>query len=364
VGAPHALAAPPAGGDHARSAAPETVVVRDTSFALAIGGLTFLVTVIWGDPFIEVLRRFGIGKKVRVEIADVHSEKIGTPTMGGLLILLPVLLVTVGLNLVNLIGPDVTLTGRSILLPLAVLVYYGALGALDDWEGIRGRRVIGEGISARVKFAAQVVGAIGVALALYFVLDIQSIAIPGFPLPFRLGLLYVPIAVFIIVGMSNAVNLTDGLDGLAGIITASCFAAYGIIAQLQGQIYLVQFAFVMVGACFAFLWFNAHPAQLFMGDTGSLALGATLGTVALMTGQWLILPIIAIIPVAETASVMLQVLSAKLSRRLLGEDRRLFRRTPLHHHFELGGWSETQIVQRFWLIGILASLIGVALALL
>ena len=339
--------------------------MNDVSFALALGGITFLVTVIWGDPFIQVLKRYGIGKKVRVEIADVHSEKIGTPTMGGLLILLPVLIVTLGLNLVNLIGPPgMTLTGRSILVPLGVLVYYGALGAVDDWEGIRGKRVIGEGISARLKFAAQLVGAIVVALGLYFVLDIQRIAIPGFPLPFELGPLYIPIAVFVIVGMSNAVNLTDGLDGLAGIITASCFAAYGIIAQLQGQIYLTQFAFVMVGACFAFLWFNAHPAQLFMGDTGSLALGATLGTVALMTGQWLILPIIAIIPVAETLSVMLQVLSAQLSRRLLGEDRRLFRRAPLHHHFELGGWSETQIVQRFWLIGILASIVGVALALL
>lgn len=340
--------------------------MRDTAlaFALAIGGLTFLVTVIWGDPFVEILRRLHIGKRVRVEIADVHSEKIGTPTMGGLLILLPVIVVTIGLNLVNLIGPNVNITGRSILVPLAVLVYYGGLGALDDWEGIRGSRAVGEGISARIKFAAQMVGAIGIALMLYYGLDAQSVAIPGIPFPIRLGLFYIPIAIFVIVSMSNAVNLTDGLDGLAGIITASAFAAYGIIAQMQGQIYLTQFAFTMVGACFAFLWFNAHPAQLFMGDTGSLALGATLGTVALMTGQWLILPIIAIIPVVEVLSVVLQVASSQLSRRLLGEDRRIFRRTPLHHHFELGGWSETQIVQRFWLIGILAAIIGVALALL
>jgi phospho-N-acetylmuramoyl-pentapeptide-transferase len=209
-----------------------------------------------------------------------------------------------------------------------------------------------------------VIGAVATALVLYYALDINSVAIPGIPFKFPLGLLYLPIAIFIIVGMSNAVNLTDGLDGLAGIITASAFAAYGIVAQLQGQIFLVQFCFTMVGACFAFLWFNAHPAQLFMGDTGSLALGATLGTVALMTGQWLILPLIAIVPVAETLSVILQVISSQFSRRFLGEDRRIFKRTPLHHHFELSGWSETQIVQRFWLIGILASIIGVALALL
>lgn len=336
--------------------------MRDTAFALAIGGFTFLVTVIWGDPFIEVLRRLGIGKQVRVEISDVHSSKIGTPTMGGLLIVIPVLIVTIGLNVVNLLVRDIT--GRSILVPLAVLVYYGGLGALDDWEGIRGARAAGEGIPARVKFGLQLVGAIGTALVLYYGLGLQSVAIPGIPFTIKLGLLYLPIAILIIVGFSNAVNLTDGLDGLAGIITASAFAVYGVIAQLQGQVYLVQFAFTMVGACFAFLWFNAHPAQLFMGDTGSLALGATLGVVALMTGQWLILPIIAIVPVAEAISVILQVLSAQLSRRLLGEDRRLFRRTPLHHHFELGGWSETQIVQRFWLIGLLAGTIGVALALL
>lgn len=336
--------------------------MRATAFALAVGGLTFLVTVIWGGPFIEILRRLRIGKQVRVEIADVHSSKIGTPTMGGLLILVPVLVVTLGLNIANLVVQDIT--GRSILLPLSVLVYFGLLGALDDWEGVRGDRAVGLGIPARFKFAAQLIGALGVALALYYVLDTRSLAIPGIPVKFNMGLLYIPIAVFAIVSTSNAVNLTDGLDGLAGIITASAFAAYGVIAQLQGQVYLVQFCFVMVGACFAFLWFNAHPAQLFMGDTGSLALGATLGTVALMTGQWLILPIIAIIPVAETASVILQVASAQLSRRLLGEDRRIFRRTPLHHHFELSGWSETQIVQRFWLVEILASLIGIALALL
>jgi phospho-N-acetylmuramoyl-pentapeptide-transferase len=338
--------------------------MRDTAFALAIGGLTFLITVIWGDPFVAVLRRFGIGKQVRIEIADVHSHKMGTPTMGGLLIIIPVLIVTLGLNVANLVRPGLNLTGRSILIPLAVLVYFSGLGALDDWEGISGSRGGGQGISARTKFALQLIGAVGTTLALYYGLDVHSVAIPGIPFKFDMGLLYIPIAIFAIVGMSNAVNFTDGMDGLAGIITASAFAAYGIIAQLQGQIFLVQFAFTMVGACFAFLWFNAHPAQLFMGDTGSLALGATLGTVALMTGQWLILPLIAVIPVAEVLSVMLQVASSQLSRRLLGEDRRIFRRTPLHWHFLLGGWSETQIVQRFWLIGILASIVGVALALL
>jgi phospho-N-acetylmuramoyl-pentapeptide-transferase len=336
--------------------------MRESAFALAVGGFTFLITVIWGDPFITILRRLGVGKQVRAEIADVHNAKIGTPTMGGLLILIPVLIVTVGLNVVNFIVPN--LTGRSILVPLAVLVYYGGLGALDDWEGIRGTRAVGEGLSARLKFAAQVMGAVGTALVLMYGLDIHSVALPGVAFKFDLGLLYLPIAVFVIVGFSNAVNLTDGLDGLAGIIAASIFAAYGVIALLQGQVYLMQFCFTMVGACFAFLWFNAYPAQLFMGDTGSQALGACIGTVALMTGQWLLLPLIAVIPVAETFSVMIQVLYFQITKRLYGEGRRIFKRTPLHHHFELAGWSEMQIVQRFWLVEILASIVGVALALL
>ncbi|MBN1431112.1 MAG: phospho-N-acetylmuramoyl-pentapeptide-transferase [Anaerolineae bacterium] len=337
--------------------------MRDLAFGLSLGGLTFLFTVIWGGPFIEVLRRLGIGKQVRAEISDVHSAKIGTPTMGGLLILTPVLIVTLGLNIASLLVPKVT-TGRSILLPLVAMVLYGGLGALDDWEGIMGTRAVGEGLSARVKFAGQVIVALGASLILMYGLDIHSVVLPGIIFKFDLGLLYLPIATLLITFMSNAVNLTDGLDGLAGIITASAFACYGVIAFMQGQIYLTQFCFTTVGACFAFLWYNAHPAQLFMGDTGALALGATLAIVALMTGQWLILPVIAIIPVAEATSVMLQVASSQLSRRLLGEDRRIFLRTPLHHHFEKLGWSETQIVQRFWLVGILAGMGGIALALL
>jgi phospho-N-acetylmuramoyl-pentapeptide-transferase len=181
------------------------------------------------------------------------------------------------------------------------------------------------------------------------------LAIPTIPFLIDIGVLYLPLAVFIIVATANAINLTDGLDGLAGIISATAFAAYGIIAFLQGQQFLLVFSFVVVGATFAFLWFNAHPAQMFMGDVGSLALGGALGVVALMTNQWLILPFIALIPLATTLSVILQVLSAVLSRRFLGRDLRPFKMSPLHNHFVLIGWSETQIVQRWWLIGLLGA---------
>jgi phospho-N-acetylmuramoyl-pentapeptide-transferase len=336
--------------------------MSEVAFALSLGGFTFLLAVIWGGPFIEVLRRLRIGKEIRIDIRGMHQAKIGTPTMGGLLIIIPILVITAGLNIVNVLG--LTVTGRSILLPLVVMVLYGGLGMLDDWEGVHGTNARGEGLSIRVKLIAQIVLALGTALALMYGMDAHSVAIPGIPEKFDIGLLYIPIAVFVIVATSNAVNFTDGLDGLAGIIAASAFAAYGVVALLQGQSYLVRFSFTIVGACFAFLWFNAYPAQLFMGDTGSMALGATLATVALMTGQWLILPIITIIPVAEGMSVLIQIVYFQITKRLYGEGRRIFHMAPLHHHFEMEGWSETQIVQRFWLIGLLAGMAGVALALI
>ena len=174
-------------------------------------------------------------------------------------------------------------------------------------------------------------------------------AIPTVPVLLDIGVIYVPIAAFIITATANAINFTDGLDGLAGIIAATAFTAYGIIAFLQDQQFLVTFAFVVVGTCFAFLWYNAHPAQMFMGDVGSQALGGALGVVALMTNQWLILPIIALVPVATTLSVILQVSSAVFSRRFLGRDIRPFKMAPLHNHFVLG---------------ILAAMVGIALALI
>ncbi|MDQ7025783.1 MAG: phospho-N-acetylmuramoyl-pentapeptide-transferase [Anaerolineae bacterium] len=336
--------------------------------ALTVGGVTFLLGVIWGGPFVEVLRRLGIGKQIREEIRDVHQHKVGTPTMGGIMIIVPTVLITLALNVANIVQ---TGQGASVLLPIGVLVSFAFLGFIDDWEGIQmSRGIVGEGISSRTKLIGQLVlaGLAAFILSQYgedgfsFANSLQLPLLSGkLSLP---AIIFIPVTMFIIVGMSNAFNLTDGMDSLAGLITSSAFAAYGVIAFIQGQVFIVQLCFTIVGACFAFLWFNAPPADLFMGDTGSLALGATLGVVAVMTGEWLLLPIIAIVPVVETLSVILQVASAKLSRRYLGEDIRPFRRTPLHHHFELSGWKETQVVHRFWLVGLLSAMIGVALALL
>ncbi len=325
-------------------------------FALALSSLSFLLAVVWGGPLIRWLREHRIGKQIRINGPSTHRVKMGTPTMGGLLIVIPVLFITAALNVANLLGR--TVIGRSILVPMGVMLSFALLGAVDDYLGVRGYRH-GESLPARWKFPIQIGLALATALALHFGLGYRRVALPGVPQSIDIGLLYVPIATFIIVGTANAVNLTDGLDGLAGIIVGSAFAAYGVIAFLQGWTYLARFSFTVVGACFAFLWYNAHPAELFMGDTGSLSLGATLAVVALMSGQWLVLPVVAVIPVAEALSVILQVAYFKWTG-----GKRLFKMSPLHHHFELLGWSETQVVQRFWLVGLMSAMLGVALAIL
>jgi phospho-N-acetylmuramoyl-pentapeptide-transferase len=329
--------------------------MNDTPIALGLSGLSFMLAVIWGGPLLRILKHFRIGKLIRVEGPERHITKMGTPTMGGVMIIVPVLMMTILLNAVALIGLKVV--GRSILVPMATMCAFALMGAVDDWEGIRGPRR-GLGMRARTKLVIQIIFALAIALAMRYLLEVPQMYWPGIKQQFDLGILYVPIAVVLIVGMSNAVNLSDGLDGLAGLISATAFAAYGGIALIQGFSYLGRFCFTLVGALFGFLWFNVHPAELFMGDTGAQALGATLAVVALMTGQWLLLPIIAIIPVSSALSVMLQIGYFKITH-----GKRLFKMAPLHHHFELLGWSETQVVQRFWLVGLLTAMLGVALAL-
>ena len=332
--------------------------MKDTTLALSLAGLAFMMTVIWGGPLLRILRYFKIGKLIRVDEPGHHNVKMGTPTMGGVMFILPVLLLTVLLNAVALLGLDVV--GRSVLVPLIVMVGYGTLGAIDDWQGIRGRRR-GEGMTARVKFIVQVVMATATAWVLKYLLEVPEIYLPGVNVPGGIDLndyLYIVIAAFIIVSESNAVNFTDGLDGLAGLVAATAFVAYGGIALIQEQIYLARFCFTLVGAIFGFLWFNVHPAELFMGDTGSLSLGATLAVVALMTGQWPLLLVIGVIPLCEALSVTMQIGYFKLTK-----GKRLFKMAPIHLHFELLGWSETQVVSRFWLIGLLAAMLGIGLTL-
>jgi phospho-N-acetylmuramoyl-pentapeptide-transferase len=330
--------------------------MKQIALALSLAGLSFMMTVIWGGPLLRILRHFKIGKIIRVDEPGHHGTKMGTPTMGGVMFILPVLLLTGLLNAVALIGLSISGIGRSILVPMVVMVGYAILGAVDDWEGVRGKRR-GEGMPARTKFLFQVMLALVTAWVLKYMLDVPDLFFPGLNFEVELGWLYVPLAAFIIVSESNAINFTDGLDGLAGLISATAIAAFGGIALIQDQVYLARYCFTLVGAIFGFLWFNVHPAELFMGDTGSLSLGATLAIVALMTGQWPMLLVIGIIPFSEMLSVVIQIAYFKLTG-----GKRFFKMAPIHLHFELLGWSETQVVQRFWLIGLMAALIGIGLS--
>ena len=328
--------------------------MRGASLAIAISSISFLLTVIWGGPFIRMLRTLNIGKIIRIDVPESHMAKMNTPTMGGFMFLIPITLLTVILNAVSLFGSR--LIGSSILVPLAAMWGYALIGAVDDWEGIRGPRR-GLGMRGKTKFLLQCLVALVIAYMLMEILQVPHLLWPTSPEPLNLGWFYIIVAAFFIVAYSNAINLTDGIDGLAGMISIAAFGGYGIIAVMQGQVYLGRFCFCIIGALAGFLWFNGKPAALYMGDTGSQALGATLAVIALMTGRWLFLPLIAIIPTAEVLSVIIQVLYFKATG-----GKRIFKKTPIHHHFEMIGWEENQIVMRFWLIELIGAMLGLSLA--
>jgi phospho-N-acetylmuramoyl-pentapeptide-transferase len=319
--------------------------------ALALGGVAFLIGLVVGGPIIRELRRRGVGKQIRIDGPQSHMVKMGTPTMGGIIFLVTIVICMVAFMRIW--------DFKSLLLPLGIIVSCGILGAVDDRLSLVGGKKR-EGLAARFKMLWLVLIAGVAAWVLHFPLKLTSIYIPfsGSPRGSDIGLWYIPIAVLVIVGMANAVNLSDGLDTLAGGMAAMSFVAYGVIAYLQRQEPVVMLCFTVAGALLAFLWYNAHPAGVIMGDTGSLTLGALLAVCAFMTGQWLVLPVVGIVFVAEAASSMLQVLYFKSTG-----GKRLFKMAPMHHHFELLGWSETQVAMRFWLISMVAGMLGVALAL-
>ncbi|MDP9373194.1 MAG: phospho-N-acetylmuramoyl-pentapeptide-transferase, partial [Chloroflexota bacterium] len=272
------------------------------AYSLAIAGLGFIMTVIFGRYIVAYLRAKKIGKQVRIEGPERHLVKTGTPTMGGIMVNISAFLLTLVFNLYDRL---------SMLLPLAVLLCCGVLGAVDDRLSLVGGKRA-EGMAARFKFVWLFLFATVAAIILYGPLDLDYIDIPWLG-RFDIGPVYIPIAILGIMGTAHAVNLTDGLDTLAGGTGAIAFVSFGIIAYWQQQVGVVTFCFIMVGALLGFLWYNAHPAQVFMGDTGSLSLGAALATAAFMTGQWLLLPVVGLIFVAVALSVILQVVYYKLS---------------------------------------------------
>ena len=316
-------------------------------YALIIGGATFAVALAAGWPVVALLRSLNVGKAISEDGPSTHAVKEGTPTMGGMLIWGSVAVVTIPTNLFDRF---------SILLPLTVLLVTMAIGFVDDLGTLTGSRRFA-GLTWRLKFVLLGLLSTGIALVLFFSLDVSSVNIPWVGQR-DIGYAYIPIAIVIVFATTSAVSITDGLDGLLGGTAAVAFAAYGVIAFLQGQEFLATLSFTIVGALLGFLWYNVNPAKLFMGDTGALPLGALLATIALMTGHWLLLPVIGIVFVAEALSDVIQIAYFQTTG-----GRRFFRMTPLHHHFELIGWSEPQVVMRMWLIGIAAAMVGVALAL-
>lgn len=339
-------------------------VFQYLTFRSIISALTsLLIVLLWGPHFIQQLIKLQIGQTVRDDGPKTHLKKTGTPTMGGLLML-------IAITLSVLLWGD--LSSYFIWTLLLVLLAFGFIGWIDDYRKVIKRN--SKGLSARSKFLLQSIVAAIAAIVLYA--HATTPAETAFIIPFfknvvpQLGWLYVIIAYFFIVGSSNAVNLTDGLDGLALMPAVMISAALGVFAYLAGNHLFAEyltipylpgigeitvFCSAMVGAGLGFLWYNAYPAEVFMGDVGSLSLGAALGLIAVMVRQELVYILMAGIFVAETVSVILQVGYFKLSG-----GKRIFRMAPLHHHFELKGWPEPKIIVRFWIVTFILVLCGLA----
>lgn len=313
---------------------------------MSVAAMTFVATLLAGRPFIGLLRHFDIGKGMNLVGPESHMGKAGTPTMGGLLIVGAVVIVT---SAVNLAGKE------SIGLLLAATVSFATIGLVDDLGSLQGRQR--RGLNKRVKLLALLAVGLATAFGLHAGLDFHTVKVP-YTGDFSIGVAYVPVAVAVIVLTAGGVAVSDGLDGLAGGATSTAFIAYGTIALIQDQESLATFCFTMAGATLAFLWYNSHPAQMFMGDVGALALGGSLATVAFMTEHWLLLPIVGVVFLLEGASDVVQVTTFRLTG-----GRRFLKMAPLHHHLELSTWSEVQVVQRFWLIGLLGTITGTILAM-
>lgn len=333
------------------------------SFRAILGVLTALtISMVFGAPMIRKLNYLQIGQSVRDDGPQSHLSKTGTPTMGGTLILLSILVST-------LLWSD--LSNRYVWVVIFVTFAFGLVGFVDDYKKVIYRDP--KGLPARWKYFWQSVAGLAVAIYLY-----QSAVSPAelqLIVPFfkdvalNLGWLFIPLTYFVVVGSSNAVNLTDGLDGLAILPSVMIGGALGVIAYLSGHVEfaeylhiphlpgtgeLVVYCAALGGAGIGFLWFNTYPAQVFMGDVGALALGAALGVLAVMVRHEIVFFIMAGVFVMETLSVIVQVASYKLTGR------RVFRMAPLHHHFELKGWPEPRVIVRFWIITVMLVLFGLA----
>ena len=313
-------------------------------FAIMIG---FLSSAVLGLLMLPILRKLRVGQKISIFVGDAHRKKEGTPTMGGIIFIIPTVLATLALIFANKISYT-----SNLGIVLLVFIGYSCIGFLDDFLSIR--KGNNEGLTTYQKLFMQVVIAIGF-FYIYMRSGGQTAWVVGtLHIDIELGWLYGLAILFVLVGASNAVNLTDGLDGLAGGLSAIAFIAFALISLSVGFEDIGIFSLILVGSLVGFLIYNTHPAKVFMGDTGSLALGAAMGAIAILTHRELTLLVVASVFVFETLSVILQTFWVQVFHR------KLFLMTPIHHHFEKKGWLETDIVKLFWVIGLVLSMAGPA----
>ncbi|MBR4694269.1 MAG: phospho-N-acetylmuramoyl-pentapeptide-transferase [Bacilli bacterium] len=312
-------------------------------FAIMIG---FLSSVVLGLVLVPILKKMRVGQKISIFVGEAHRKKEGTPTMGGLIFILPTVLATIGL----VITDKITYTS-NLGIVLLVFIGYTLIGFLDDFLSIK--KGNNEGLTVYQKLLMQVLIAIGF-FYIYMRSGGQTAWVVGtLHIDLELGWLYGLAILFVLVGASNAVNLTDGLDGLAGGLSAIAFVAYALISLSVGFEDIGLFSLILVGSLFGFLVYNTNPAKIFMGDTGSLALGAVMGAIAILTHRELTLLVVAFIFVIETLSVILQTFW------MIAFKKKIFLMTPLHHHFEKLGWDERDIVKLFWVAGLILAMAGI-----
>lgn len=343
----------------------EMQIIRVLFFSV----LSFVVAILSAPLLTHFLYKYKLGKKIRNSgktpiFSELHAHKAGTPTMGGILIWGTVLALILFFYFLSNILPSNTwqffnfLSRSETLLPLGALIATALIGLVDDWLDVTGKGVFGGGgLKLRHRLIIYTLIAIFGALWFYFKLDWTVIHLPFFG-NFEIGAWYIPIFIFIIVAIAFSVNETDGLDGLAGGTLLISFTAYGVIAFVMGRYDLATFCAVIIGALLAFIWFNIPPARFYMGDTGAMSLGMTLGIIAMLTNNALLLIFIGFIFLIESLSVIIQILSKKIRHK------KVFLSAPIHHHFQAIGWPESKVVMRFWVIAGMAAAMGLIIFLL
>ncbi|MDD3614159.1 MAG: phospho-N-acetylmuramoyl-pentapeptide-transferase [Candidatus Pacebacteria bacterium] len=339
------------------------LIILQLSRLFILSTVSFILSLLLTPVLLKILSKYNVGKQIRIEgapiFASFHQKKEGTPTMGGILIWLTTAIIAFAVFILSKIFDQVFdyfnfVSRPQTYLPLFSLIGAALIGLADDIFGVLKRGPKGGGLSVRQKLILYFIIALVGASWFYFKLNWDVVHIP-FLGDISLGPWYILFFIFVVVGTAHATNLTDGLDGLAGGVMLFAYLAMAVVAFVQSRFDLATFIGVILGALLAFLWFNIHPARFFMGDTGSMALGITLGVLAMYTNTAFLLPFFAFIPLVETLSVIVQLISKKFRKK------KVFLSSPIHHHFEAIGWPEEKITMRFWIISAISTVFGLVI---